>query len=579
MAKTRVIHKLNGQIVNNPTNWRGDRIAVNFGSDLQPTIETQTNTWVNDSARIIFRASDSGLNGGLGMFIGIPHEIEVSKGQTLFKAFDGYVDLTDEYQKINSVTLQAKSKGFSGPLTLEQRADGVTFGYLESIGFITDADFITVEKVIEKENNFIEIAITSIVIYLMLKETAESIQRINDRTATFTGILTTPPGGQIGAAIYAGLALLVEIAYTAVMILYITDLALSLVESFISPIIKDKSMTWRKMLEKGLEFLGLNLQTNLSDLERLTFFPSNPFAEDGSITSIFKPRRNSSGIPQNSDFGYNFGEFLEIVKRYFKAKTWVQGETVFLYNEFDPFWERQSTYVLPDVLVENERRNTEEFVQSTVINFNTDTSDEWTTVNYKGTVFETIVTPRNRPNDRRLELHKGFEQISIPYALGSRKDELNTIERALFELLSLMDDILEVFGVSQNLKNLIGRRVGMLKVWTTSHTVAKVLYVENGKLPSNHRNLLSAKAIWNNSYRESSFIRRGQRKIYSGVVTKFDVDDFNSLIEFGYFSLSDGTRVRAIQGEWVIDSNQIELEYELEEKYDDNFKEEFYEPG
>ena len=474
MAKTRLDFYLGDQLVNPPLNWRGTKIKASFGSEIQPAIETETFNYVNEAAKRIVTRANSGLNGGPGMFIGYPKKINITKGSTTYNAFDGFLDFTDEFRIINSVQVEAKAKQYAGANTLEEKAAGITFGYLENIGHITDSDYTTVEKVVEKENNFLEIAMTGIITYLMLKEIAEAIQRLQDRAATFSGILSGSITGGVGAAVYAGLALLVEAAYTALMIGYVIALAKQIVESFISPIIKDKCISYRRALEKGLSFLGYSLSTNISDLDAFHFYPSNPKVEDLSIRGMFKRRSITSGVPTSLDFGYSFDEFLAVIKRTFRAKIQVEGDTVNVYNEYDEFWEQNSTYQMPDVLIESEERNTEEFRQSRLVKYGTDATDDWTTINFKGTVYEVITGPENSP-DPRLNRHKGLEQISIPYALGNRKDELNLIERSLSELLGLMDGLMSVFGVNKNLKSLVTRRVGMLKTWNTNHTVAKRL--------------------------------------------------------------------------------------------------------
>jgi len=119
----------------------------------------------------------------------------------------------------------------------------------------------------------------------------------------------------------------------------------------------------------------------------------------------------------------------------------------------------------------------------------------------------------------------------------------------------------------------------MLKVWETSHSVAKVLYIQNGRLPANHRQLLSAKSIYEKYHAQSSFVFQGQKKIYSGIVTKFSLEDFNRLVENSYFRTQDGALCEVRELEWEIDMNKATIVFEVREVYDRNLKEQFYEPG
>ena len=104
----------------------------------------------------------------------------------------------------------------------------------------------------------------------------------------------------------------------------------------------------------------------------------------------------------------------------------------------------------------------------------------------------------------------------------------------------------------------------MLLLGTDSHTVPRILYVVNGKIPSNHRDLLSAKVIYDKFVKASSFVlstNGGQKDVFENVRVEFGFENFLNLIENSYFTTSNGDVGKVTSIKWAIDRDYAVLNF------------------
>ena len=101
---------------------------------------------------------------------------------------------------------------------------------------------------------------------------------------------------------------------------------------------------------------------------------------------------------------------------------------------------QQSTWSLPDVLLDTKQYNTEEIKPERLLTFRIDQQDEWTIDNYLGTAYE-IRTTQLTTIRKRAVLLKGLEEVNFETALPSRKNELNALEKFLKEVAGVVDDL------------------------------------------------------------------------------------------------------------------------------------------
>ena len=341
---------------------------------------------------------------------------------------------------------------------------------------------------------------------------------------------------------------------------------------FVSLVKKYKCTSYYELMRSACQALGYNFNSTIEELKYYHYLPSKPF--NGKI---------KEGIPRSSDPGYNCADFFEIMKRMFSAQISIEGKTLHFENTDNPYFLKNSTWKLPSVYKERWRKNGNELAGTRLINFSTDAVDEWTVQNVQGTFYEVRTLQKKYRNGFDYLTIDSVDDREFPFALGNTKDSLNDLEKALKSLASVFDDVISALGGSSNLTSRVQNRIGMLKMGTDSHTIPRLIYLKNGKIPKNHRELLSAKLLYQKYIKADSFvfsINGGQKRIYENVRIPFGFSDFLQLIENSYFTTDDGYKGKVTKISWSIDSDYAELDYWIKDPdATDNLQEIYIEPS
>lgn len=580
--------------INPPVNWQSTQILATFDqSSTQANISTDEFEFVNESAQKIRNYLLGGLDGATrGIFEGIPFQIFAVSGAEEIDVFDGYLDF-NSYEEINPTRVKCKIKKTNGLNSVDDRSRAVSFGYLESINVVTPADYVEVQTIAEKLNIESDLAMMSLALFMLSFQIFKSIADINKELGTSSAIVATATPTSIPAgATNASLNVIIEFAYLTTMIIAAVKLIIDMKNLLVPPIIKHKGMRLRTMMEKASSHLGYTYDSPLTELDDIVYLPSKPF-DDKNNKGIKK------GIPNATDFGYILSEAYELINKLTNSKIQVTDSTLTQRSLNDPFWVKNATYQKPDVLDERVKYNNADFTARTFLTFATDNLDDWTVDNFKGTNYEIVVTPIDGFGSD-FNLMRGLDDVALPMALGTPKDELNVVEEIFLALFTVVDVALAplvalvnlvkviVPGFNKpipkpNFAGIILDRLGVLKVSQKNHSVAKLLYMDsNGLIPRDekNRNLFSAKVLWNKYYNYNSFVSNsfgGQRRLFIEQRVPFGFSDFQKLIENSYFVLDDGRNGKVESIKWELDSDFAVLDYWVEEVYTENLKEEFIE--
>lgn len=576
---TYLTFKLAGKEIPAPVDWQDIQVEATFINlseagavqSVQPNLDIERFVFVNQAAKQIRDYITNGiLLGDAGIFEGIPFSITATDKNNTTVVFDGMLDLTDDYEQIHTAKVEAKIKDVAGLNSLSERAQAVSYGFLLSQGTITPSDFIDIKYVAERKVQAIELLMASVTLFLMLKELAEAIRDLED---TIAQVIADTAGGATGPIAGIGYSIakaIIQAAYVALIIIAIINLLTDMINLLIPFVRTHKGINFRVMLQKAASYLGFNLISPIAELDLVNYLPSKPDDQD--------PLKE--GIPRPEDFGYIVSEAFELAQRCFNAKLQIDGDDLHLRSLNDPFWKKTSTYKMPSVLVENRRFNTGEMRASRIIQFETDVRDEWTDNEFKGTNFAISTHPIIVNNDKMLLL-KGLDQVQIPVALGSRKDGLNDVEKALAIAAGAADDVIGFFGGSSNLRDKITTKIGMLKVSHSIHSVPKLVPLVNGRIPSNHRNRWSAKVLYDNYHNEKSFVANNfgnQYELFKDVTVPFGLSEFLQLIKNSFFTTFDGKEGKVDSIKWAIGSDKATMDYRVRETYTKNLIETFVEP-
>lgn len=562
-------------LIDEPEDWMDVKILGSFDNKaMQANITTEQFTFVGNGASLLISIVEAGKTGGTGIFEGVSLNIYANDNGQALTAFEGFMDF-NTYEQLSPVRVKCGIMKLNGLNSFSDRAEATTYSYLFNKNVFLPSDFIQLPYVVEKQINGIEILTMSVTIFMMTKELIDQVKTIvEDITHVVkaaTPDIAIPPVPNIGQIVSAIILIIIDIVIAILISIALTELLIELIEKLISPVRFHAVSTQRDLLSKATAFLGKKFVSPIPELDETIFLPSSP-ADNGPI---------QIGLPKAADFGYRVSEQFEIAHKQYRAKTAIIGDEVHLRTLDDPFWKKTSTYVLRDTLEEGRMYNTEDLKANILIQYATDQSDEHTIDDFKGTVFEVITEPISVDNEDMV-LIKGLEEISIPLALGSRKDKLNDIEQILKPLIGFGDSIVNAFGGSSSQAKSIDQRVGMLKLSQRQYNTAKLIPFNGETIPKNPRDIVGAKASWDKYINEMSFISNGfakQMRQFRGVKIPFTLADFIKLEKNSFFVTQDGDDGEAIKFEWSFADDFAIADFDIKEIYTKNLKETEIEPA
>lgn len=572
-------YSLGDELVNAPTEWQGIEIEATFDNDsIQANINTDLFTFTLEEAKKIRDYITAGLSGGAGIFEGIPFSLTVDNKSNSYLAFNGFIDLTDGFiDDVESNKVRCKIKKDNGLNSLQTRLSATSFGWLEDQGYITDADYTDIEYIVEKPFNFTEELMSTITLYLMIKELNETIKKTTDLIGEVNAYIATGLTGGLSAGINLLTKTISQTVYSVIMLKGVYELAEAMFNRYLPPKRVSKAMSFRKAIDKMFGYLGYSVETNISDLDTLYYLPSNKnFDEIDNKTGIFKKTKGTlKGIPSTEDFGYRCLDFYELVKKLFNPKIVVTGKVVMIYNEFDDFWIKTSTYKMPSVLTPSFRYNTEELIANRIIYFDTDQKDDWTVKNFTGTNYE-VITDAIVVNDKKAKYLSGLDDIAIQLCLSNRKEELLFLEKILLELAQGFDEVVKLFGGTPKYTKRIKSKMGLMKVTSNNWSKPKLVKMRSNRIPVNNRDVCSAKYFYNTYHYGKSFVNLnnyGQKILFDEVRIPFTFEDFMKTINNSYFTDQDGNVGKITSLKWNIAGDYAVVSFWKRQAYTKNLKE------
>jgi len=569
---------LDGQVEEGLIEWKNIEITANYEDDnVQPSLSIDNFNFKLNARQKILNKIEAGLTGGTGIFEGMPFEIQIFN-QTTSRSFKGYLDFTKGFQDFQedqnlSVSIM-KSKGLDN---FFNQIDNLTYGYLESIGIVGQGNYSSIDYVVEKKVQLLELIMLAVTTYVMLKELIESIVSLIDTiNKTVTSAIPSVGLGvvvNIGSILYAVLSIILRVLYIALILVAIINMGTLIFELFISPKRTHKMINLRTAMQVVCTQLGYTLDAPDILFTKIYYLPSNPRVDDTNGIGIVIPKSITSGIPNSLDYGYNCGEMFQLCKRLINGRFKIDGTTVVLRSKKDPYWTTTSIFNR-SVLLNNIEYNTDKLKPSKLISFQVDPNDEYTIDNFTGTNIEIRTIPITVANKDAVLL-KGVENIRLNTALGNVKTSFTPLENSLNTIAGIIDGITSLFGGGTHLANKIKNRIGSLKVSDNYHSIPKLLYIDGSKVPFIHRALFSAVVLYDNYHYYDSFVLNnfgGQRELRNNVTIPFGFNDFNTLVDNAYCTINQ-KNVKINEIKWKIGQDNAIINFEEKKPYTKNLKE------
>jgi len=567
--------KIAGELINSSVEWRNTQILGSFDNATGVNISVERLKFVREAFSKVKAEIDKG-----NIFEGLDYSLEIFN-QDSNQVVDFWLDLTDNVTVFpERGAIEAKAVLKDGQQQLEDRLGAITFDYLVDQEVITDSDYVDVDYTVQKLFEPLEIITSFVIIYILTTSLIERVKDLGKDVATGTGIAASGISGPIGQAIFTVLAIILEVAYAAAIVIAIANLVQQVLSYFIQPKRTHKAILLKTLLSKASEHLGYGFETDITDLNNIVYLPSNPNTDEiNGVGIISKAGSITRGIPNAQDYGYNAREIFELSSNYFRGIYQIVDGVMQFRSENSNYWVRQSTYILPDVKETTQGYNTDEFFANRLIAFVTDITDDYTIDNFKGTNF-TINTDLINVKDPKGKFTKGFDEVRIPVALGNRKDNLTPFEEILKTLAGVADSAINILGGNSNLANLVKTRVGTLKVSNNNHQVPKLLWLENGAIPTDHRDKLSARVSWEKYWIYRSFVANnfnGQKLVYKDIQIPFGFEDFLKVSQNSYFRDLNGRVGQIVELDWIVPQDKATVTYWIREPYTEKLEETFNE--
>ena len=589
MPKDTITFRIDKQEVAAPRNWEDVKVKATFDNfNSQANITIDSFEFLRNAKDAIVNHRKAGLSGGVGIFEGPCFDVTQSNSEGAFNLFDGYLDMVNSYEEFdfknndlqNPNEVHCGIKKINGLNQLDEQIQGITLGFLEEKGVYSDSDYVDVDWIRDGQTNFLELILTQIAVYVFIKEIQEAIKELAYQVNTAVAFIATGAAGSILSIIWFSLSVAIRSVYIAIMVIQVISLMEQLLNTLISLKRKNKAMNLKTMIGNALDFFGYTLETPIDDMTDFYYMPSKPF---GTTTTIIdklqrEPKIINKGIPNPQDFGYAVTEAIEIALRLFNARLAIVGDVIHLRSLNDPWWIKQASYIMPSVRINSKKYNTNELNANVFLKFSTDSTEKWTIDNFQGTNYEVITTPKTI-TDKRKNGIKGLDEVAFPIALGTRKGELSLVEKSVLAVAGFAESAVNIFGANKDFTSGIKERSGLLKMSDYQWNVPKILYLKQGskglRIPKNHRDVLSAKALYQNYHSEKSFVDNGftkQRALFAERIP-FRFSDFQKLVENSYFTTSNGEIGKFTSLEWSISEDTAQAEWWVQETYTKNLEE------
>jgi len=572
MSREKVNFSIKGNPVEGIEDWEGITLKANFNSLSQGgTVTSDAFLLVRDARDVVWNDVQNG-----NIFVGRDFQIRIDdRFNNSLTAFNGLIseqlEFINENQKGKPTKISARIQKNNSIEELRTLLDGTTYGFLENQGFITSSNgqfvnIITIDP--EAESKLFAIALLGTLTAIQI---GQSIKDFAKDTATVVGIASGSLTGTVGAAIFAGLSALANVAFAAILLNAFLQIGNEAFQLLYPKLRRQKALSIKELLEIPLNKFGYNLTTNITDMDLLRIIPSNPNGENDI----------DIGTPQTKDFGYFVGEFFDFVLDLFNAKaTVINGNEVVILNKQDRYWKKASTVKLKDVKAESFRYNTDELVANRVYAFDFDLSNEYSITDRKDAVYQVITAQDPSVDSSGKDLIKGLEETTWNYSLVSRKDGLNNLEQALKALGKTIDNAVNFFGGRSNLESRVRQRDGAIKVSQTITSKPSIAPIVGGKLPSNHKELLNAEVIEKKYHFGKSFVRNnfiGQKKVVNLINVPFTLNDFVKTLETGLIQTAQGVFVEVDEDEdgieWEVATQTATITYREPFVYTNKLKE------
>ena len=552
-------HILNGVEVS-PRNREEIGIVSDFTGDPENLkVSTESIVLPREGLKLIKNHIEN-----VGLFEGIPYELQLEGGITL----NYYIDLLDSLV-ITDTEAQVKIKQRTSIDNFKERAEGTSFNLMLTKG--TAFNTFDVPYLVIKDNIVGELFTTATSLFLMSKTIAEQVRDLKEAIAEVNEAIGTDVGDATATIIRA----LARLVYLGTLLYLCSLLVIRLIALIFPPLRNLKGIKVKDLLETACAYFGYTFESTIltDQLPNLTILPV-PLKKDRP--SIFEfipaelvPTIYNDGIPGSSDTTPTTWSLLQALENMFNARTKVFNNVVRL--ERRDYWENLASLNLtPALTLQDERLdsfsyNTGDVWKRYFITYNKDFSEIHTLDKIRDFIDAEFSTePSNFVNEDLVSI-KGLNEVNIPFSLGSRKESLNVVEKAVKDVIEVLDILVSVFGGSSNLSATIDARKGALQVGGEYWATTKLLYTVDGRQTADYLDKISASSLWAN-YHSINQIQENAYTIKETSRVRLKASEFSNLLDNNFIEIN-GVICEVLRIEWYDERAYCSISYKVPSNY------------
>ena len=499
----RIIHYIdfldgNGfQEVTPPTEWKNFEIEWNFAQNSQ-RLNTTSFTWEGDIVAVNIQ---NRLSVG-SIFEALPYKAVYECENTSFSIVEAGIHMSADDTEWFCDVVKAPLKETGKIDYINDRAKAFRYEFLAKgltagqPGFISTSDYIDIWYVVGKYPQKAEIILGSLSVFIMLKETYETVKRIID-------VIAATVGGATGAA-ETVLQLAALIAYMVLLIIALIALINDLVDLIFPFVYYHKAMYERTLWQKACDYLGVGFS---SDFHVSTSTHFNDY-----IMPPVRPPVNGNydgikvGQP-STETGYYDGTFLDFIQgqieKYNGEYKVINGVLTF---KRKGSFANLSSFVIPQNKYDSTKKNASEIPANYYISYLYDTTD---------------INDYNAPLGRRVQITTevvgvvnkknvtldGLTERQIPYSLANVKTGQTQLEIKMAQVFNSFATVANaitslVSPGSPNIPSIpVGQNLNVLLLDTHFTSVHKnANYLGGGKTNPTTSTTLAARTLFYESH-------------------------------------------------------------------------------
>ena len=552
-------HKIKGQEIS-PDNRFDIGVSIDFDARIdQQKMTTDTLVLSREGNKIVKDHINQGK-----LLEGIPYEVEFAPQQSI----QYFVDLTSE-MKVYDNKVHVTLKNYLGHDQFFDKAETLIWDLVNLSNPITGID---IKYQILPQDANARALMASLGLFTISMSIAQQSREVKER-AISVAWATQPLYGvsAVGPVLVPDwksiviniLKLVVALVFTAILLFQAVALGLEIYRLLNPPLNILKASTAIDLLKKGCNHLGFTFKSSIleGDYKDMVILPVPQNRTNVKWYDVFSGDFGTGlnkAFPQASDTVGTLGSLIYAMENMFNAKAKVQNGVVQL-ERWD-YWKLNANQQLSSSLVvQADRVNAFEYDFSKLfkryyIHYLTDYSDYNTLDAFENNLAEYSLDT-TKPTDLKLNLIKGLQEKTIPFALAKRKSKLTWLEKQFLGLYKAIDKL------SAGKTGLVAKKnkYGAIQITDAFFSTTKIFMWDKAFGARENQDLLKPTHLWD-KYHYINNPEIYQYIIKKGVKIKITSAEFLGILNKN-FVLIDGKLCEITKLDYFDERNYAIIDY------------------